>query len=74
MRGRLLWRELNTLPPRSLAAGLIEKRQEPPPTFEIRTPVGVRDPRTGRWVVSPERAWHRRAQGWVPIDQWLRER
>ena len=36
-------------------------------------PVGEID-RAGRWIVPPERGWLRRAQGWTPLDEWLRER
>lgn len=37
-------------------------------------PVGELDPITGAWIEPPEPGWERRAQGWRPFDEMLRDR
>jgi hypothetical protein len=48
-------------------------RSVPDEPSEEWTPIGELD-RSGRWIVPPKRGWERRAQGWVPLSEWLHER
>lgn len=60
--------------PRSSRRSVYEQRHRsvPDEPSEEWTPVGELD-RSGRWIVPPKRGWERRAQGWVPLSEWLHE-
>lgn len=38
------------------------------------TPVGELDPTSGEWLEPPADGWERRAQGWQPLGELLRDR